>query len=327
MRFAVYLPWLLSVLVALPGVAAMLRGLPDRLDPRPVLMALTTSLAALTAATTASLALLAVAGASTLAAPDSSLASSDGHADPGALPVGAVAAGLLGVALVRAGRVAWHRWRQHRGLRASVDLALPSAADGTVFVEDDAIFALATPSNWTSPGRVVVSRGMWTALDDQERAAVVAHEQEHLVGAHHRHLAVAAVAIALNPLLAPWWSDVVHAAERCADEGAARRLGDRRLVARAVGRAALSVRSRRTPATSKHQPLADLTTALGVATGSVPRRVAALQAGWDRSHHSGPHLAPALLVGAVLVTSVALSAAGATHAAWDLHDLLGTLAR
>jgi hypothetical protein len=147
-------------------------------------------------------------------------------------------------------------------------------------------------------------------LDEQERAAVVAHEQEHLVGAYHAYLAVAALAIALNPLLAGWWDDVVHCAERCADEGAARQLSDRGVVARAVGRAALSARSRREPPAMPHGVLIDPTVALGVTTGSVPRRVSALLAGWHRARVPGRHLAPALLVAALLVTGVALAGAG-----------------
>jgi hypothetical protein len=43
-----------------------------------------------------------------------------------------------------------------------------------------------------------------------------------------------ALAAGGNPQLAPWWNNVVHAAERCADEGAARRLTNCGVVARAA---------------------------------------------------------------------------------------------
>jgi hypothetical protein len=59
----------------------------------------------------------------------------------------------------------------------------------------------------------------------------------------------------------------------------------------------------------------------------VPRRVGALLAGWDRARDPGSHLAPVLVAGAVLLTFVALAAAGAVHAAWDLGDLLGAVPR
>jgi hypothetical protein len=320
----VYLPWLLSLAVALPGVAAALRGLPDRLDPRPVLVLLTTSMAALALATTASLGLLVAAGASDLVH-EGPLTSPDGHTDPAALPAGLVAAVLLALALARLVRTVRTRARRHRLARAVVAEGDASPVPGVLLVEDEEVFAVATAPRPGHPGRVVVSRGMWAALDDEERAAVLAHEQEHLDRSHHRYLAVAALAIALNPLLAPWWCDVVYGAERCADEAAARRVADRRLVARAVGRAALAARACRSRPTGPRRVLLD--PALGATGGPVPRRVGALLAGWDRARHPGAHLAPALVAGAVLLTFVALAAAGAAHAAWDLGDLLRAVPR
>jgi hypothetical protein len=322
-RFAVYVPLLFSVLLALPGIAAAVRGLPDRLDPRPVLMLLTASMAALALATTASLGLLVVAGTTHLMT-SGPLASADGHTAPAALPAGLVSVVALGIVVVRVVRVVRTRARRRQEIRAVVSAGEASRpGDAAVLVEDDDVFAVATPPHGGRPGRVVVSRGMWAALDDAERAAVVAHEREHLEQGHHRHLAIGAFAIALNPLLAPWWRDLVYCAERCADEGAARRLTDRRIVARAVGRAALSARSCREPAGAGAGDLDDPALSLGVTTGPVPRRVSALLAGWDRARLPGRHLAPALVVAAVLLSLVPLAAAGAVHAAWDLGELLG----
>jgi hypothetical protein len=323
-RFAVYLPWLLSLAVALPGVAVALRGLPDRLDPRPVLVLLTSSLGALALATTASLGLLVAAGVSDLAH-EGPLRSPDGHADPAAVPAGLLAAALLALAVTRLVRTVLGRRRRHRLAQAVVAEGVASPVPGVLLVEEEQVFAVATAARPGRPGRVVVSRGLWTALDDEERAAVLAHEQEHLDGSHHRYLAVAALAIALNPLLAPWWCDVVYSAERCADEAAARRVADRPLVARAVGRAALAARACRSRPIDRHGALLD--PALGVTGGPVPRRVGALLAGWDRARDPGSHLAPVLVAGAVLLTFVALAAAGAVHAAWDLGDLLGAVPR
>jgi peptidase M48-like protein len=320
-RFAVYVPWLFSVLLALPGLAAAVRGLPDRLDPRPVLMLLTASMAALALATTASLGLLVIAGTTDPMA-SGPLASPDGHTHPAALPAGLLSVVALVIAGIRVMRVLRTRARRAREIRAVVSAGEPSSpGDAAVLVEHDDVFAVATPPHGRRPGRVVVSRGMWAALDDDERAAVVAHEREHLEQGHHRHLAVGALAIALNPLLAPWWRDLVYCAERCADEGAAHRLTDRRIVARAVGRAALSARSCREPARARD--LDDRTPSLGVTTGPVPRRVSALLAGWDRARRPGRHLAPALVAAVLLLSLVPLAAAGALHAAWDLGELLG----
>jgi hypothetical protein len=324
-RFAVYLPWLFSVLLALPGLAAAVRGLPDRLDPRPVLMALTASMAALALATSASLGLLVVAGTTDLLR-SGPLASPDGHTDPAALPAGLVSVVALGVALIRVVGVLRTRVRRRRLIRAVVSAGEASHPGGApVLVEDAEVFAVATPPHGRRPGRIVVSRGMWTVLDDDERAAVVAHEREHLERGHHRHLAIGAVAVALNPLLAPWWRDLVYCAERCADEGAARRVADRRVVARAVGRAALSARSCRERAGARARELDDPALSLGVTTGPVPRRVSALLAGSDRARLAGRHLGPALVVAALLLSLVPLAAAGAVHAAWDLGELLGVV--
>jgi hypothetical protein len=322
-RFAVYVPWLFSVLLALPGLAAVVRGLPDRLDPRPVLAALTAAMAALALATTASSVLLVVAGTTDLLV-SGPLGSPGGHTAPGALPVGLVSAAVLGVVLIRVGRVLRTRARRAAQVRAVVAAGGTSRpGDPALLVEDDDLFAVATPPGRGRPGRVVVSRGMWSALEDDERTAVVAHERAHLEGGHHRHLAVGALAIALNPLLAPWWGDLVYCAERCADEGAAHRLADRRLVARAVGRAALSARACRARGERRAPGLGDPAPTLGVTTGPVPRRVSALLAGTDHPRLTGRHVAPALVVGTLLLSLVPLAAAGAAHAAWDLGELLG----
>ncbi len=90
------------------------------------------------------------------------------------------------------------------------------------------------------PGRVIVSAGMLDLLDDAEQQVLYAHEQSHLRHRHHRFLAVAEAAAAAVPLLRPVCQQVRFATERWADEDAADEVGDRRLVARAVGRAALA---------------------------------------------------------------------------------------
>jgi Zn-dependent protease with chaperone function len=89
-------------------------------------------------------------------------------------------------------------------------------------------------------GRIVVSRGMLTALTGPERRVLFAHERAHLRQHHHRHSAVVSAAAALNPLLIPVRAAGTHLHERCADETAAAEVGDRELAASALARAALA---------------------------------------------------------------------------------------
>ncbi|MEV7681348.1 M56 family metallopeptidase [Streptomyces sp. NPDC088341] len=114
-------------------------------------------------------------------------------------------------------------------------------------------------------GRVVVSTGMLDCLDTRERAALLAHEQAHLSGGHHRYLLAVRLAARANPLLRPLRAAVAYTTERWADEEAARVTGERTVVARAIGKAALVSRGTPTP-----------TLAGFAAPGPVPRRVAAL---------------------------------------------------
>ncbi|MGW6744343.1 M56 family metallopeptidase [Streptomyces sp. NPDC055025] len=114
-------------------------------------------------------------------------------------------------------------------------------------------------------GRVVVSTGMLDCLDTRERAALLAHERAHLIGGHHRYLLAVRLAARANPLLRPLRAAVAYTTERWADEEAARVTGERTVVARAIGKAALVSRGTPTP-----------TLAGFAAPGPVPRRVAAL---------------------------------------------------
>ena len=90
------------------------------------------------------------------------------------------------------------------------------------------------------PGRVIVSEGMLNTLDSAERRVLYAHEHSHLRRHHHRFRQVADIAAAAVPLLSPLNRQVRFATERWADEDAVNEVGDRRLVARAVARAALA---------------------------------------------------------------------------------------
>ncbi|MFD9242099.1 M56 family metallopeptidase [Streptomyces sp. NPDC059556] len=113
--------------------------------------------------------------------------------------------------------------------------------------------------------RVVVTTAMLAALTGPERRALFAHERAHLAARHHRFLLAVQLAAPANPFLRPLRTAVTYTTERWADEEAATSVGSRRIVARAVGKAALISRG------------APSVTLAGFAlVGPVPRRVAAL---------------------------------------------------
>jgi Zn-dependent protease with chaperone function len=148
------------------------------------------------------------------------------------------------------------RRRAHRALTG-----LPGTQ--VVVLPDREPYAYALPGR--TRGRIVVTTALLAGLGSAERRALFAHERAHLAARHHRFLLVARLAARANPFLGPLRTAVVYTTERWADEEAARAVGDRRTVARAIGKAALV--SRGTP----------LPTLAGFASaGPVPRRMAAL---------------------------------------------------
>ncbi|MEV6118402.1 M48 family metalloprotease [Streptomyces sp. NPDC052109] len=163
-------------------------------------------------------------------------------------------------------------------------------------VDEDVPLAFALPG---APGRIVVSRGMLRCLGDDEREALLAHERAHLRGRHHLFHSVWRLTAALNPLLRPLTVAGGFVLERWADEEAAERVGDRRVVAHAVGRAALA--SAGTP-----RPVA-----LAVTGGAVPQRVRALLAP-PPARRSLPLVTGGLLL-AVCCASLANAASDSDH--------------
>jgi hypothetical protein len=120
----------------------------------------------------------------------------------------------------------------------------------------------------TLPGRqprILISTGMLACLDDRQRDVVYAHELAHARLRHHRFLLAGDLVASALPFLQPIANQLSHAVERWADEAAAVAVGDRRLVATAIAKAALAI---------------DAHTALtaGMAGGSAPERVRALLA-------------------------------------------------
>ncbi|MGW7527635.1 M56 family metallopeptidase [Streptomyces sp. NPDC054783] len=310
MHVAVYLPLLLSLIAPLGA-----RPLAERCEPRLATWLLTASALVLGVAGTISLGLLAVAGlirAPQLAALGHWSAGTAQHEDPAALSVSLIAGLLLGGAVLMAARMLWRRARSLAA--AAWEAACMPARDGLVVVPDDAPDAFAIPG---LPGRVVVSTGMLHSLDASEHDILLAHERAHLTAHHYAFVALAQLGAAANPFLRPLATAVTYTVERWADENAAASTGDRRRVARTVGKAALA--AHRTPALprvagaalgilGRRSPLAK--------AGPVPRRVAALLA-----PPLGRHPALTAATAAVL-TAATLATAEAAH---DFHLLLRTV--
>ncbi|MFF1903339.1 M56 family metallopeptidase [Kitasatospora sp. NPDC058218] len=178
-------------------------------------------------------------------------------------------------------------------------------ADDLAVLPDDRPYAYALPG---SPGRVVVSTGMLAGLAADEREALLAHERAHLEHRHHRYLLITQLAGCVNPFLRPLQQAVAYSAERWADEESAQAVGDRRITARAVARAALV--SHRAPA-----PGFAAFAAPGAVPGPVPRRVAALLGPVPSSRNWPPAHTRAGLAAMVAAIGTAASALCALNAA------------
>ena len=201
-----------------------------------------------------------------------------------------LAAGLLRVLLVR------RRWRR-----------AISSADARRFriVDDAEVIAFAVPGD---PGGVVVSRGLLDRLEPRERKVVFAHERAHLRLGHHRYLYASELAAALVPFLIPLAAQIRLATERSADEAAVDALeGDRRLVARALARVALSQTS--------HDRLV---AAFG--GSSVPLRVQALV---GPPRHPSVRIVAAVAVGTVAIAAAVAGAVQLHHFAELVSHLCG----
>ena len=307
MRIAVYVPLLLSLLAPLGA-----RPLSERCEPRLATCLLAALSLVLGAASTISLGLLAVTGLiriPQLATLGHWSAHSAQSSDPAEVSIALIAGLLLGGAVLTAARMLWRRARTLAA--AAVDAACMPARDGLVVLEDEAPDAYALPG---LPGRVVVSTGMLHTLDETEQDILLAHERAHLTAHHYAFVALAQLGAAANPLLRPLATAVTYTIERWADENAARSTGDRKRVARTVGKAALA--AHRAPALTRAAGAA-----LGIlgrrgplaSAGPVPRRVAALLAPPLRHHLALTAATAAVLAATTLATA---------EAAHDLHLFL-----
>ncbi len=211
-------------------------------------------------------------------------------------PLGAIALLLLSVAAVRAVRVI-------RGERAALaDLRRVVAGHrGELLIFDDARpYAYAVPSG---AGTILVSTAMLTALNGEERRAMLAHERAHLGGYHHRYRLASRLAAAVNPTLAQLDRQIGFQIERWADEHAAALTG-RPVAARSLARAALA-----------GPP--DSASVLAYAQHAVASRVRALSSGPTPDRWIA--VLPTVIITALAVTALA-DAAGAC---WRLLAMLG----
>ncbi|MFE0329699.1 M48 family metalloprotease [Streptomyces sp. NPDC003753] len=183
--------------------------------------------------------------------------------------------------------------RQARAFRAAT-----SEADRRTPAGDLCVIDSPRPDAYALPGRphrIVVTTGMLRSLSPDEREALFAHERAHNAAGHHYFLAVAELAALCHPGLRSVAPVIRLAVERAADEAAAVVVGDRRLTARAIGRAALATR------TAPDERPAFLPAATA---GPVPQRVAALLAAPRTPHRTARSIA-ALLVACAAVSACA----------------------
>ncbi|MCX5388157.1 M56 family metallopeptidase [Streptomyces sp. NBC_00083] len=276
MLISVYVPFVITTVLAV--VAPRLAR---RLTPRPAAWALACAALVTAVGWAGSLALLAFTGIAQIPQ-----VAAEGHWSVAAVraqdPVYVAVAALSAIVLVSSvASLAVAAVRQtRRVLRARKECAeLPHGSELTV-LDDDTPLAFALPG---APGRIVVSRGMLRRLGHDERTALLAHERAHLRGRHYIFLSLWQLTAALNPLLRPLARAGAFALERWADEEAAAQIGDRSVVARAVGRAALATAG---------TPRPGLLAATG---GEVPQRVRALLAP-PPAPRSLPFVAGALLL-------------------------------
>ncbi|POX42413.1 peptidase M48 Ste24p [Streptomyces sp. Ru73] len=214
------------------------------------------------------------------------------------VPAAALSAGALTLCTWSLARWGLRQTRAFRTARAEAGVR-PAAGDLCV-VQSPHPDAYALPGR---PHRIVVTTGMLRSLSAAERQALFAHERAHNRGGHHYFLAAADLAAHCHPALRATRDAIRLAAERAADEAAARTVGDRRLTAQAIGRAALATRQGRTERPS-FTPAAT--------AGPVPQRVAALL-----SAPRAPRIASWVCL--LLLACTAISATTAATGVLDFH--------
>ncbi|WP_328890680.1 M48 family metalloprotease [Streptomyces sp. NBC_00316] len=299
MIYAVWVP-LLMPFVTVPAA----RRLADALSPRHAVRLLASAAVGLAFCSTLALVLLVVPGATRLTAVAAvgELVKPLAAAPAVAVPLACAALTLLAGCAAAVVRSTRRHWKE---LHRAVEVTDGSVGELAV-LRDSRPDAYALPGLPGSPGRIVVTTGMLRALDPVERDALLAHERAHLAGRHHLLHAAAELAALCHPALRSLRAPMGYALERCADEAAAAAIGDRRVAARAIGRAALAARA-------AEGAQARPRVALAAAAGPVPRRVAALLG------RAAPRPRAGRVAAAALLACLALSGAAAIDATHDLH--------
>ncbi|MEU6592828.1 M48 family metalloprotease [Streptomyces sp. NPDC046881] len=292
MRFAVYAPLVLSALLS-----ALAPVLARRAEPALAARVLAPAAVLTAAATVWSLVLLAAALLGDVP-PLVREARENGRpfTDPVPEAIGLAACLALAVVALRLRRAV----RAERGTRRALRrLAAGQPGDTELIVAASEVpRAFAIPGR---PGRILVTSAMLGALEPAERRVLLAHERAHLTHRHGLVVTAVTLAAAADPLLGPVRTAVLFLVERWADERAATAVGDRRVTARALARAALTA--------GRAAPVC----ALQFTDRAVTRRIAALQTA------PPPRLWPAA------VTVLALGALPTLLAADATGDLLGLL--
>ncbi|MFD0021162.1 M56 family metallopeptidase [Streptomyces sp. NPDC058382] len=300
----VYLPLVLP-LTALP----VARLTEQHLHPRSAARLLATVAVILGSCTILCLGLLVVVGTAQLPGnplPDSWSDDEVRKAVPQDRIAGKTAVAALTAVAVACASTLWRHYSFRARARRTL-AGLPTTSEVAV-LPDGVPYAYALPG---SPGRIMVSSAMLDCLTPAEQRVLLAHERAHLAGRHHRLLLAVQLAGCVNPLLRPLRAALTYSTERWADEQAAVDTGDRRLTARAVGKAAIvSHRS------------ATGTVAAFAAAGPVPRRVAALLGPAPSERGWPPVLTPTGIAAFVAAAGSALSTLSSLNAVFALFVAL-----
>ena len=282
----------------------------QRLHPRRATVLLTIVAGVLAVCSTVCLGLLMVVGTAQLPGNPLPDAWSDEHvraAVPFDEAAGLAAIPTLGAVVAACARTLWTHWR----VRRRAEQAVADMPTAVVVLPDTTPYAYALPARHTQRGRVVVSTGMLSCLNSPERRVLFAHERAHLAGHHHRYLLTVQLAAHANPFLKPLRKAVAYTVERWADEEAASAVGNRKLTARAIGKAALVTR---------HTPTAAL--AHLAQPGPIPRRIHALLQPPPRNTLWPPALTPEGLATWVAAAGTTLSTLSTTTATTTLFVIL-----
>ncbi|HZE34213.1 MAG TPA: M48 family metalloprotease [Actinoallomurus sp.] len=235
MRVIVYLPFVLSALVAILG-PRMASRMPPRTGTR-LLLAAAAGSAATMLLTLSLLAWTLIAPLPLVAAVGAWSGDHLHHDDP--VPAQAAKAACVILALL-ACTVTVAAARRLRALHHVRQEGRQLGNGRLVVIDQPDLEAFAIPTGDEHHGRIVVSTGMLRTLTPDECRVLLAHEAAHLDHAHHRYRTLATLITAANPILLTLPAAIHHLTERWADEAAAATTDDRHLTARALARAALA---------------------------------------------------------------------------------------